>query len=51
MAARPLRLYTLDYAVPPEEMGEVHIYPLTPAFATRWQELGREALDAAAREN
>ena len=42
MAARPLRLYTLDYLVPPEEMGEVHIYPLTPAFAAHWQDLARQ---------
>lgn len=42
MAARPLRLYTLDYVVPPEEMGDVHTYPLTPAFAALWQELARQ---------
>jgi hypothetical protein len=41
MAARPLHLYTLDYVVPPEEMGEVHIYPLTPTFAAVWQNLAR----------
>jgi hypothetical protein len=42
MAARPLRLYTLDYVVPPEEMGDVHIYPLTPAFAALWEDLARQ---------
>lgn len=36
-----LRLYTLDFDVPPEQMGDVHVYPLTPAFAGLWEELAK----------
>ena len=39
MAARQQRLFTLDFVVPSAEMGDVHIYPLTPRFAALWSRL------------
>lgn len=42
MAARPLHLYTLDYPITPEQMGDIHVYPLTPGFAGLWDHLARQ---------
>jgi hypothetical protein len=42
MAARPLRLYTLDFPISAEDMGDVHIYPLTSAFAALWRDLAQQ---------
>lgn len=41
MATGPLHLLTLDYRVTPQQMGNVHVYPLTPDFAGLWDHLAR----------
>ncbi|MFJ2189924.1 RNaseH domain-containing protein [Kitasatospora sp. NPDC087861] len=37
MAAGPTRLYTVDFPLSPELMGQVWFYPLTPEFEDLWE--------------
>ncbi len=42
MAAAPTRLYTADFPLSPDLMGQVWLYPLTPEFEDLWESCERQ---------